>query len=59
MTELWLHKVFHRVIFTNINVPKNCYQIFKKEAEIDELPDNSTSILQCNLLHHYLDLPNE
>ena len=59
MTELWLHKVFHRVIFTNINVRKNCYQIFKKEAEIDELPDNSTSILQCNLLHRYLDRPNE
>ena len=33
--------------------------MFKKKAEIDELPGDSTDIFQHDILDHYLDRPNE
>ena len=38
MPELWLHKIFPRFIFLNSNPPEKSYRVFKKKAEIDELP---------------------
>lgn len=37
--------MFPRVIFLNSNLPKK-HKIFKKKADIDELPDHSTEILK-------------
>ena len=35
------------------------YKIFKKKAETDELPDDSTDIFQRNMLDRCIDRPNE
>ena len=43
----------------NSNLPEKRYRIFKKKAEIDELPDDSTDIFQRNMFDRYLDRPNE
>ena len=59
MPELWLCKIFPRVIFLNSNLPEKRFRIFKKKAKIDELPDDSTDIFQRNILDRYLDRPNE
>ena len=56
MPELWLQKMFPRVIFLNNNLPEKRYKIFEKKADIDELPDNSTDLFQYNMLDH-LDRP--
>ena len=57
MSELWLRKMFPRVIFLNSNLPKKHYKIFKKKADIDELPDDSIDLFQLNMLDRYLDQP--
>ena len=57
--ELCLREIFPRVIFLNSNLPEKRFRIFKKRAEIDELPGDSTDIFQRNLLDRYLDRPNE
>ena len=43
----------------NSNLPGKSYRIFKKEAEIDKLLDDSTDIFQRNMLDRYFDRPNE
>lgn len=48
--------MFPRVIFLNSNLPKK-HKIFKKKADIDELPDDSTDLFQRNMLDRYLDQP--
>ena len=55
MPKIWWRKVFPRVIFLNSNLPEKRFSIFKKKAEIDELPDDSTDIFQRNMLDRYLD----
>ena len=47
--------MFPRVIFLNSNLPERRYKIFKKKADIDELPDDSTDLFQLNMLDRYLD----
>ena len=59
MPEIWWRKVFPRVIFLNSNLPEKRFSIFKKKAEIDELPGDSTDIFQRNMLDRYLDRQNE
>ena len=59
MPELWLRKIFPRVIFLIRNLAEKRFRIFKKKAEIDELPGDSTDIFQHNMLDRYLDRPNE
>ena len=59
MPGLWLRKIFSRVIFLNSNLPEKRFRVFKKRAEIDELPGGSTDIFRCNMLDRYLDRPNE
>ena len=44
MPELLLRKIFPRVIFLNSSLPEKFFRIFKKKAEIDELPGDSTDI---------------
>ena len=39
MPELWLCRIFPRVIFLDGNLFEKHYRMFKKEVEIDELPD--------------------
>ena len=56
MPELWLCKMLPRVIFLNSNLPKK-HKIFKKKADIDELPADSTDLFQRNMLDRYLDQP--
>ena len=36
------------------NLPKKRYRIFKKKAETDDLPDDSTDTFQRNMLDYYL-----
>ena len=48
--ELWLYKILPPVTFLNSNLPEKCYRFFKKKAEIDELPDDSTDIFQVIFL---------
>ena len=43
----------------NSNLPGESYRIFKKEAEIDKMLDDSTDIFQRNTLDRYFDRPNE
>ena len=59
LAELWLQKIFPRVIFLNSNLPEKHFGIFKKKDGIDELPRDSTDIFQRNMLDRYLDRPNE
>ena len=54
-----LRKIFPRVIFLISNLPEKRFRMFKKKAEIDELPGDSTDIFQHDMLDHYLDRPNE
>ena len=59
LPELWLRKIFPKVIILNSNVPEKRYRIFKKKCQIDELPEDSTEIFQRNMLDRYLDRPDE
>ena len=59
MPGLWLRKIFSRVIFLNSNLPEKGFRVFKKRAEIDQLPGDSTDIFQCNMLDRYLDTTNK
>ena len=43
----------------NSNLPENGFRVFKKGAEIDQLPGDSTDIFQCNMLDRYLDTTNK
>ena len=36
LPELWLQKIFAKVIFLNSNMPEKQYRIFKKKRQIDE-----------------------
>ena len=55
MPELWLRKIFPKVIFLNSNLPDKRYKIFKKRNEIDLLPDDSTDLFQRSMLDRYFD----
>ena len=46
-------------MFWNSNMPEKRYKIFKKKDEIDELPDDSTDIFQCDMLDGYIDRPKK
>ena len=35
LPELWLQKIFPKVIFLNSNMPEKRYRIFKKKCQID------------------------
>ena len=59
LPELWLQKIFPKVIFLNSNLPEKRYKIFKKKCQIDELLEDSTEIFQRNMLDRYLDRPDE
>ena len=59
MPDLWLTKIFPPLTFLNINTPEKRDKIFKKKDEIDELPDDTTDILQLNMLDRYIDHQNE
>ena len=59
LPELWLQKIFAKVIFLNSNMPEKQYTIFKKKRQIDEHPEDSTEIFQRTMLDRYLDRPDE
>ena len=59
LPELWLRKIFPKVIILNSNMPEKRYRIYKKKCQIDELPEDSTEIFQRNMLDRYLDRPDE
>ena len=58
MPELWLRKIFPKVIFLNRNLPDK-QQIFKKRNKLDLLPDDSTDLFQRNMLDRYLGRPSK
>ena len=57
MPELWLCRIFPRVIFLNGNLFEKHYRMFKKKVGTDELPDDCIDIFHCTMLDCYLDLP--
>ena len=59
MPELWLRRIFPRVLFLNSNLSEKRYKIFKKKSGIEELPIDSTDLFQRNMLDRYLDRRNE
>ena len=59
LPELWLRKIFPKVIFLNSNMPEKRYRIFQKKCQIDEPPEDSTELFQRNMLDRYLDRPDE
>ena len=59
MPEIWLLKIFSKVILLKGNLPEKEYKIFKQKNEIDELPDDSTDFFQSNMLDRYLNRPSE
>ena len=44
MPELWLCRIFPRVIFLNGNLFEKHYRMFKKKVDIDELPDDKIDL---------------
>ena len=58
MPELWLRKVFPRVIFPNSNMPEKRYRMFRDKEALDEHPEDGTYIFQRKMLDHYLDRPD-
>ena len=58
MSELWLQKTFPAVLLTNSNLKQNRYSICLKEAELEELPENSTYIFQKTMLYRYKKRPD-
>ena len=58
MPESWLQKTFPAVLFTNSNLKQNRYSICLKEAELEELPENSTYSFQKNMLDRYKKRPD-
>ena len=59
LPELWLQKIFPKVIFLNSNMLEKWYRIFKKKCQVDELPEDSTEIFQHNMLDRHADRPDE
>ena len=59
MPEIWLRKTFPKVLFLNSNMPEKRYKIFQNKEEIDELPEDSTDIFECNILDRYIDRPGK
>lgn len=55
ISELWLNKIFPKVIILNSNLPEKHLKIFKKKADTDELPDDSVGLFQRNMLDRFLD----
>ena len=53
--ELWLGKIFPKVIFLYNNLPEKSSKIFKQKHGIDELYNDSTDWVQCNMLDCCLD----
>lgn len=58
MPELWLRKCFPGIVFANTNLPDKRYRVFKSEAELEELPPDSTDVFKRNSLDRYMDRPN-
>ena len=58
MPELWLRKTFPGVIFANSNLPEHRYRVCRSEAELLEMPDDSTDVFKRNMLDRYIDRPN-
>ena len=57
--ELWLRKAYPTVIFINTNLPEKRFRICCCEEELSELPEDSTDVFKRNMLHRYIDRPNE
>ena len=58
MPELWLRKTFSGGIFANSNLPEHQYRVCRSEAELLEMPDDSTDVFKRNMLDRYIDRPN-
>ena len=54
MPELWLRRIFPRVLFLNSNLSDKRYK-----SGIEELPIDSTDLFERNMLDRYLDRRNE
>ena len=52
--ELWLRKIFLKVIFLNTKLPEKQYKILKQKNVID-----STDLFQRNIFNRYLDWLSE
>ncbi|XP_066925712.1 uncharacterized protein [Clytia hemisphaerica] len=59
MPQLWLRKLYPGVTFANTNVPEKRFRMCLSEDEINELPEDSTSIFKSNMLDRYCDRPRE
>ena len=58
MPELWLRKIFPAVVFANTNLPENRYRVCLSEAELKELPEDSSDIFKKNMLDRYMNRPD-
>ena len=59
LPELWLRRVFPRVIYANTNIPEKRCKMLRSQQEIHELPDESEDIFKKNMLGRYMDRPGE
>ncbi len=53
MPELWLRKVFPKLIFVNTELPEKRVRVAKEQRELDELDDESTDIFKSNIIDRY------
>ena len=58
LPELWLRKCYPGIVFANTSLPEKRYRICKSEAELEELPPDSTDVFKRNNLDRYMDRPN-
>ena len=54
MPELWLRKVFPRVLYVNSNIPEKLVRMILSKKEIAELPENGTDIYMGNMMNRYI-----
>lgn len=59
MPELWLRKTYPGVSFVKTNLPDKRFRIFETEDKLNKLPEDSTDVLNRNMLDCYLDRCNQ
>ena len=58
MPELWLRKIFPKIVFVSTDLPEKRLRVAKSQQELDQLDDDSTDIYKSNTIEHYGIRPN-
>ena len=53
MPELWLRKIFLKMVFVSTDLPEKRARVTKTKNELDELDDDSTNIYKSNIIECY------